>query len=277
MLSGLVSYSDSDDDKSEESNDCHISNNSDERGVKRSHSQEVNLETKKVKQSAGILPIPDTIKSLFADKSQPYQDDPEKHGGRIRSFAHEEGSWATHVHIPYAYDSRFENLVQELLLCLRPLDFKPIDNFHISLSRTVSLRHHWIKSLTDSLQAKARMLHKCYCEMVGVKLYTNDEKNRTFVAVEVQSHPDVLRDYILAVDSCLEEFGLQKYYKDPSFHLSVGWCVGDVLPDVLEEQRRQLQAVLDRHLHTDSDLKLIPVDQIQCKAGNKSFTFTLDT
>ncbi|XP_021365865.1 U6 snRNA phosphodiesterase-like isoform X2 [Mizuhopecten yessoensis] len=175
------------------------------------------------------------------------------------------------------HDPQFDNLVRELLLCLRPLDFKPMESFHVSLSRTVSLRHHWIQSLTDSLQAKARNLHKCYCEMLSVKLYTNDEKARTFVAVEVQSHPDVLRDYVQAVDICLQEFGLQKYYKDPSFHLSVGWCVGNALSDVTGAQRQQLQAVLDEHLHTDPDLKLIHVDQIRCKAGNKSFTFSLGT
>ncbi|XP_060080296.1 U6 snRNA phosphodiesterase 1-like [Ylistrum balloti] len=276
-MSCLVSYSDSDEERTDGTSDTHTSDSRVGNRLKRCSSPEVNLETKKVKHSANVLPLPDTIKSLFAEKSRTHQDDPEKHDGRIRSFAHEEGSWATHVHIPYDHDSRFNDLVSELLLCLRPLDFKPMESFHISLSRTVSLRHHWIKSLTDSLQAKARILHKCYCEMISVKLYTNDEKNRTFVAVEVHSHPAVLRDYVVAVDKCLEEFGLQKYYKDPSFHMSVGWCLGDVLPDVTDEKKRQLQVVLDGYLHTNPDLKLLPVDQIQCRSGNKVFTFTLDT
>ncbi|XP_069111946.1 U6 snRNA phosphodiesterase 1-like [Argopecten irradians] len=277
MLPGLVSYSDSDNEQSDESSDCPIKKTSNGSGVKRCHSPEVKVDGKKLKQSASALPLPDTIKSLYAEKSKPHQDDPEKHGGRIRSFAHEEGNWATHVHIPYDHDSQFENLIQELLLCLRPLDFKPMESFHISLSRTVCLRHHWIKSLTDSLRSKASMLDKCYCEMVAVKLFTNDEKNRTFVVVEVLSHPDILRDYISAIDECLDEFGLQKYYKDPSFHLSVGWCVGNALNDVTKEQQRQLQNVLEDYLNADPGLKLIPVEQIQCKSGNKTFTFTLDT
>jgi hypothetical protein len=45
------------------------------------------------------LPLPDSIIKLF-DKEKDHEDDPSKHGGRFRTFAHEKGNWATLVYIP---------------------------------------------------------------------------------------------------------------------------------------------------------------------------------
>ena len=55
-------------------------------------------------------------------------------------------------------DERMIELIEELLMCLRPLDFKPMKELHLSLSRTVAIRHHWIQPLTDRLQSKFRIL-----------------------------------------------------------------------------------------------------------------------
>jgi hypothetical protein len=49
-----------------------------------------------------ILPLPDTIKSLFS-KEKKYLDNTEDHEGRIRSFEHLEGNWATHISVPCEY------------------------------------------------------------------------------------------------------------------------------------------------------------------------------
>ena len=51
-------------------------------------------------------------------------------------------------------DERMSHMVDEMLRCLRPLEFHRMEEFHISLSRTVVIRHHWIQPLTDSLQKK---------------------------------------------------------------------------------------------------------------------------
>jgi len=50
------------------------------------------------------LPVPSDILSMFGaqDKSN-MQDDPALHEGRIRSFAHERGNWASLVYIPRMY------------------------------------------------------------------------------------------------------------------------------------------------------------------------------
>ena len=44
------------------------------------------------------LPIPSDILSMFGSQDEPF-DDPALHDGRIRSFAHERGNWASFVYI----------------------------------------------------------------------------------------------------------------------------------------------------------------------------------
>jgi len=47
------------------------------------------------------LPVPFNILSMFGDQDKPcVQDDPTLHEGRIRSFAHERGNWASLIYIP---------------------------------------------------------------------------------------------------------------------------------------------------------------------------------
>ena len=45
------------------------------------------------------LPLPESIVKLFGTNADD-ADDPNEHCGRIRTFAHEKGNWATAIHIP---------------------------------------------------------------------------------------------------------------------------------------------------------------------------------
>ena len=45
------------------------------------------------------LPLPSEIKQMYVENSQEIVDNPEKFGGKIRSFPHERGVWATYVFI----------------------------------------------------------------------------------------------------------------------------------------------------------------------------------
>ena len=48
------------------------------------------------------LPVPDGITKMFSNKTQ-HVDHPEEHGGRIRTFAHERGNWASFVYADSKY------------------------------------------------------------------------------------------------------------------------------------------------------------------------------
>lgn len=46
------------------------------------------------------FPVPDSVLSMFPSTEEGPEDDSAKHGGRIRTFPHERGNWATHIYIP---------------------------------------------------------------------------------------------------------------------------------------------------------------------------------
>lgn len=268
-MSCLVQYSDSEDEVSDrEESECI--------GMKRKkpHDFQVCAENDKKLRSSESLPLPDSIKTLFSSGNK-HEDNPEVHQGRIRSFEHLEGNWATHVGVSYDPDERMIELIDELLICLRPLEFKPMKEFHLSLSRTVAIRHHWIQPLTDRLQRRFRLLPKTCCEISSVKLYTNDEKTRTFLSLAVSAPGAILQQYTKAVDECFEEYKLQKYYENPSFHISIGWCLGDVVLQIGEETLSKLQNKVDNTMEECPDLQLFAIEEAICKSGNKQFPLLL--
>lgn len=83
-------------------------------------------------------------------------DDPSKHDGRIRSFKHERGNWATYVYIPI--ETNLLEDIQDICLTNLPekLNFKNSSELHISLTKTVVLQYHFIESFVDTLQTAIR-------------------------------------------------------------------------------------------------------------------------
>ena len=51
-------------------------------------------------------------------------------------------------------------LTSNILQVLSPLEFKEVDDFHVSLSRTFVARHHWIEPLAMSLKRKLQAQEK---------------------------------------------------------------------------------------------------------------------
>lgn len=136
------------------------------------------------------LPLPGCLLTMFPDEVDPQTEDSSFHGGRIRSFKHERGNWATYVYVPcktctqccscsllkstsvllwlliwflwslcvlFTLDhpeEEFRELLEELLSAAGAcgVGLTPQEEFHLSLSQTVVLRHHWIQPLTQSLR-----------------------------------------------------------------------------------------------------------------------------
>lgn len=91
-------------------------------------------------------------------------DDPSKHEGRIRSFKHERGNWATYVHIPIK-NNTLEDIQDICLMILEEkYDFKTSTEMHISLSKTVVLQYHFIELFIDTLQTAIQMERRYTCE-----------------------------------------------------------------------------------------------------------------
>ncbi|XP_067651135.1 U6 snRNA phosphodiesterase 1-like [Haliotis asinina] len=223
-----------------------------------------------------LLPLPSAIQKLYDDGTEKsHKEDSSKHGGRIRSFAHVEGNWATFVYIPVTPDDRLLELFTSLLSCLRPLKFQLMSDHHVTLSRTVVIRHHWIESLRDTLKENLSSCEGCICDIVQPRLYTNDEKTRTFLSLEVLEEGNHLHDYVDVVNKCFKEFRLQSYYESPSFHISIAWCLGDVAADVSDQKLRHMKKMVQVFGRENPDLSVLKVQEIECKSGNKVFRFPL--
>lgn len=66
-----------------------------------------------------------------------------------------------------------------------------------------------------------------FCLADKLRVYSNAEKTRTFLGMEISTGKTQLLELIKIVDETMKEFNLSTFYKDPSFHISLAWCVGD--------------------------------------------------
>ncbi|NXX23634.1 USB1 phosphodiesterase, partial [Podargus strigoides] len=206
-------------------------------------------------------------------------DDSSRHGGRVRGFPHERGNWATHVYLPCRVQEEFLELLELLVSHARTYvsAVAAMEEFHLSLSQCVVLHYHWIGAFVRRLRerlAAGLSYFRFFCVANRVKVYTNQNKTRTFIGLEVSTGHFQLLELVSEVDRVLEEFDLPMFYKDPSFHISLAWCVGDLSGRLEGQCLQELQDIVDRF--EDSALLLhIQWEQVRCKSGNKYFSFPL--
>ncbi|XP_043841349.1 U6 snRNA phosphodiesterase isoform X1 [Dromiciops gliroides] len=222
------------------------------------------------------LPIPDSVLNMFPDPEDGLVDDVEKHGGRKRTFPHERGIWATHVWVPYEAKEEFFDLLDLLMTQAQKVlpRLVKMEEFHVSLSQSVVLRYHWITPFVQSLKSRVASFHRFLYTANLVKVYTNQEKTRTFIGLEVTVGHTQFLDLVSEVDRVMEEFDLATFYKEPSFHVSLAWCVGDVRSQLKERVIQELQEIVDG-FEDSAPLLRVQAEQVRCKSGNKFFSFPL--
>ncbi|XP_054856857.1 U6 snRNA phosphodiesterase 1 [Eublepharis macularius] len=228
--------------------------------------------------TAPRLPIPDSVLSMFRDQEEKETvvDDRSKHGGRVRTFSHERGNWATHIYVPYEPQEDFLDLLELLLVHahMHVASLTAMAEFHISLSQSVVLRYHWINPFVQSLKEHLSSFHRFVCRADQVKIYTNETKTRTFIGLEVSSGHSQVLELVSEVDRVMEEFSLAPFYKNPSFHLSLAWCVGNLSEKLEGRCLQELQEIVDK-FEDSTYLLRIHVTEVRCKSGKKVFSFPL--
>ncbi|GAB0100041.1 U6 snRNA phosphodiesterase [Sergentomyia squamirostris] len=210
--------------------------------------------------------------------SEDCEDTPDDHEGRIRSFAHERGIWATFCYIPFLENSSLISLQVRIKDSIRKalnLELTEARDFHVSLTRTVVLRHHWIESFVASLEAKFQHTRKFSIHLNSLRIYCNEENTRTFVGLTLSE--EVFPQLKNLVESCNEvvrEFNLKEFYREMSFHISILWIVGNHL-EVLRSIENELQEIFLQYLGENFDDFVTVVEKIHCKSGNKMHNFHL--
>ncbi|XP_012161936.1 U6 snRNA phosphodiesterase isoform X2 [Ceratitis capitata] len=204
-----------------------------------------------------------------------HADDPTEHDGRVRSFKHERGNWATYVYIK-AMSDQLEDMQEVsqgalagVVDCLHA-----IEDLHISLSRTVVLQYHHIDSFVESLRTTLEVSGSFSISLRRLHIYTNAERTRTFIALKVDDmYFEKVHQLMAKVDGVMKEYRLQLFYEEPSFHISFMWCLGDKVA-VLNEHLDTLKSAINVVLG-DSEAISLFIHEINCKSGNKEFVFKL--
>ncbi|GFQ71121.1 u6 snRNA phosphodiesterase [Trichonephila clavata] len=129
-LPRLVDYSsdDSSGDENEESGNSHPADQND--------ATKSDVSASDFTPKEDTLPLPFEIKQMYKETPcEIVDDDPSKHGGKIRSFPHERGIWATYVYIEYYPDPEFYNMIEELKkkASAHGIDLKVPEDFHVNV------------------------------------------------------------------------------------------------------------------------------------------------
>ncbi|XP_017057644.1 U6 snRNA phosphodiesterase [Drosophila ficusphila] len=199
-------------------------------------------------------------------------DDPSLHGGRIRSFKHERGNWATYVYVPAdACSDQLEEFQAEAISHLAlELELQANDSLHLSLSRTVVLQYHQIDEFSRSLQQALNSSTGFAASLQGLRIYTNEERTRTFIAAPLDAaFVEKMTAILQPIDQVMLDYRLQQFYVPASFHVSLLWCVGDQ-EKLLNSKLKELQELLE-----DQDTLSLAVNEVHLKCGNKDFTYLL--
>ncbi|GBN78135.1 U6 snRNA phosphodiesterase [Araneus ventricosus] len=223
------------------------------------------------------LPLPLQIQQMYKEmQSEEIVEDPSKHGGKIRSFPHERGIWATYAYIEYNPEPAFYEMIDNLrqTATSHGIELQVPEDFHISLTRTLKLRHHWIVPFIDSLKAKLSYFYHFKIIFQTLEVYENEEKTRTFVGLKVHYGYDQLLKILRKVDACVQEFKLPNFYKNPSFHLSCASCIGS-RADEVEKIMADLNIVFQSFIDSQPECGRLWVTKVCCKSGNKLFTLNL--
>lgn len=147
------------------------------------------------------------------------------------------------------------------------------EQFHISLTKTLILKFHWIDSIVESLKKLSLNTHKFTMEFSNIKIYCNEERTRTFLGI--QCCRNNISDYLISsIDNILAEYQLPPFYKDPSLHVSILWWLGDK-EDSINKVISSVTSSFNKFLIDHIEENYVYINELYCKIGNKLYTFKL--
>lgn len=151
-----------------------------------------------------------------------------------------------------------------------------MQDIHISLSKTFVMRHHWIEPMVADLRRKVALCHSGKVRLTKLEPYCNEEGSRTFLGLTAESTGGLLETLVKAIDSCLAEYNLPLYYENPSFHVSLVWCLGNVRHLLDEHLLSEMQEIVERYFDENLEASFVSVNELKFKAGNKIFVLPLN-
>lgn len=217
------------------------------------------------------LDLPKEISGMFPSAGN-WVDEPERHGGRQRAFEHEQGVWVSHFFVQTC-DKEYIDDVQKIACVVAPFLRKSDSSLsHISVSKTLKCRYHWIKPLYSHVRQGLQSRKPFLVSFSRFSVYENDEQNTCFLALDADVGANDLLDLCGRVDTALDHFRLPRFYHQPRFHVSIGWVPIHMKNDLLRELAN-LQRELDEYCMA-VELAGV-VDRLCFRSGNKLYEIPL--
>ena len=87
------------------------------------------------------------------------------------------------------------------------------EEFHVSLTRTLILKFHWINSFVEAVKCIVDGRKNFSIELGTIRIYCNEEKTRTFLGINVQSANNSLEQLTEDLDKLVDEYQLPRFYE----------------------------------------------------------------
>eukprot|EP01118_Nematostelium_gracile_P016593 TRINITY_DN690_c0_g1_i3.p1 TRINITY_DN690_c0_g1~~TRINITY_DN690_c0_g1_i3.p1 ORF type:complete len:199 (+),score=43.91 TRINITY_DN690_c0_g1_i3:244-840(+) len=154
---------------------------------------------------------------------------------------------------------------EECIAELHSIIEKEGDHYHISLSRPFALRELQIESFKNRLRTEIETEMKkgpFVVQLERFQWFTNDEKTRSFLALNCGFGNDRILKLISGIDRVMKDFGLKTFHEKPIPHATIAWTLDDILP-----QLKQAEGPLLEFISTDAEY-------IEFKCGKWIFKFS---
>lgn len=238
--------------------------------VQRTESVLDNVHRPELDKKVESIPLPTTVLTMFDKTKEQEELDEAQFKGRIRSFPHEKNNWASFIYVDVS-DLELDEIRNFLLT---ELEVEPTDDAHVSLSRTVSLKYHWIDPVIQGVTNGLKDIDRFLIKMDKLQVYCNDDRTRTFVGLQATTGVKPLTKLTQIVNSVFYQFSLPKFYNPPKFHVSLVWCLGDKTKEINAILPALEMKMLDLIEDVD-DFGKIFIKMAHCKSGNRFFDFKL--
>ncbi|KAG9315533.1 hypothetical protein JVU11DRAFT_3153 [Chiua virens] len=189
-------------------------------------------------EQANVLPTQKKRKlpALSASLTVPTPvDNPALHQGRVRTAPHVEGQYATHIYVSLVLNPKdaLYTLIEDALALakthvpsLHPIgDQGAPRELHVSLSRPLYLRAHQRDEFKGAIKQVASSIAPFDASFTSFLELTNDERTRTFLAMDVGAGRQELCRCLGLLGPTLRLLRQREFYVDPKFHASIAWAL----------------------------------------------------
>jgi predicted Zn-dependent protease len=103
-----------------------------------------------------------------------------------------------------------------------------LDEFHISISKTVNCEYDQIDKIVKLLKNQLKHFKQFYITLKNVQLMTSQNNSKEYITLLVDDNKEDVLLLINEVDQVFDKFNFDFYYDNPVPHVSIGYLEKNV-------------------------------------------------